>query len=141
MTNLKLKDILMLIFLFIIGYVILFFFGGAILSALGLKYNSVISLAKFIAIYYIISLPVELIIFSFFKIAKEVKNISTLEYYCIFFFADISVSMVLIGITEYFIKGISCSMTTAFLFSIICFFVNMFFDLKFNNNLESEEAA
>ena len=127
MTNLKLKDILMLIILFIIGYAILFFFGGAVLSALGLKYNSVISLAKFIAIYY--------------KIAKEVKNISTLEYYCIFFFADISVSMVLIGITEYFIKGISCSMTTAFLFSIICFFVNMFFDLKFDNSLDNEEAA
>ena len=68
MTNLKLKDILMLIILFIIGYAILFFFGGAVLSALGLKYNSVISLAKFIAIYYIISLPVELIIFSFLSI-------------------------------------------------------------------------
>ena len=78
MTNLKLKDILMLIILFIIlfiiGYVILFFFGGAVLSALGLKYNSVISLAKFIAIYYIISLPVELIIFSFFKLLKKLKT-------------------------------------------------------------------
>ena len=71
MTNLKLKDILMLIILFIIGYVILFFFGGAVLSALGLKYNSVISLAKFIAIYYIISLPVELI---FLKLLKKLKT-------------------------------------------------------------------
>ena len=77
MTNLKLKDILMLIILFIIGYAILFFFGGAVLSALGLKYNSVISLAKFIAIYYIISLPVELIIFSFFKIVFIFANKSS----------------------------------------------------------------
>ena len=46
MTNLKLKGILMLIILFIIGYAILFFFGGAVLSALGLKYNEKILLCS-----------------------------------------------------------------------------------------------
>ncbi|WP_455538375.1 YrvL family regulatory protein [Terrisporobacter sp.] len=139
MTKLKFKNILSLIFLFIIGYIILFLFGGTLLSILGLKYNSIGSLAKFIAIYYVISLPIEFVIFSFFKIFKVAKNLSNLEYYAIFFFADIPVSMVLIGMVEYFMKDVSCSMMTAFLFSIICFLVNMCFDLKLNSSNKDDK--
>ena len=56
MTRFKFKDIISLITLFIIGYVFLFLVGGTVLSLLGLKYNNIFSLAKFIAFYYIISL-------------------------------------------------------------------------------------
>ena len=129
-----------LITLFIIGYVFLFLVGGTVLSLLGLKYNNIFSLAKFIAFYYIISLPVESLVFPFFKIMREVKNLSHIQYYTLFFFVDISFSMFLMGISEYIMKDVSCSMMTAFLFTVICFLVNMFFDLKNNFNKDKEVA-
>ncbi len=140
MTRFKFKDIISLITLFIIGYVFLFLVGGTVLSLLGLKYNNIFSLAKFIAFYYIISLPVESLVFPFFKIMREVKNLSHIQYYTLFFFVDISFSMFLMGISEYIMKDVSCSMMTAFLFTVICFLVNMFFDLKNNFNKDKEVA-
>ena len=140
MTRFKFKDIISLITLFIIGYVFLFLVGGTVLSLLGLKYNNIFSLAKFIAFYYIISLPVESLVFPFFKIMREVKNLYHIQYYTLFFFVDISFSMFLMGISEYIMKDVSCSMMTAFLFTVICFLVNMFFDLKNNFNKDKEVA-
>ena len=140
MTRFKFKDIISLITLFIIGYVFLFLVGGTVLSLLGLKYNNIFSLAKFIAFYYIMSLPVESLVFPFFKIMREVKNLSHIQYYTLFFFVDISFSMFLMGISEYIMKDVSCSMMTAFLFTVICFLVNMFFDLKNNFNKDKEVA-
>ena len=53
----KFKDIMTIIIgfsiLLAITYGFIFFFGGAIFSVLGLKYKSIWSLAKFIAIYKI----------------------------------------------------------------------------------------
>ena len=150
MSKIKIKDIIMIILssimFFAIDYCFLLVFGGALLSVLGLKYSSIASLAKFIAIYMIIALPVEFIIYSFFRIVREVKNISNLEYNAILFFADVPTSMVLMGIVEFFMKDISCSMLTAFLFSVVCFFVNMLLDMKSNkdeltNEDENDKAA
>ena len=77
----KFKDIMTIIIgfsiLLAITYGFIFFFGGAIFSVLGLKYKSIWSLAKFIAIYMIIALPIDFIIYTFFKIVRQVKNIST----------------------------------------------------------------
>ena len=71
---------------------------------------------------------------------REVKNLSHIQYYTLFFFVDISFSMFLMGISEYIMKDVSCSMMTAFLFTVICFLVNMFFDLKNNFNKDKEVA-
>ena len=141
----KFKDIMTIIIgfsiLLAITYGFIFFFGGAIFFVLGLKYKSIWSLAKFIAIYMIIALPIDFIIYTFFKIVRQVKNISTIEYNAVYFFADVPTNMIIIGITEFFMKDISCSMLTAFLFSSICYLINIYFDLILQNKENKKETV
>lgn len=130
----KQKNIMMIILggviLLTVLYLITLFVGGSILSLLGLKYGSFSSLAKFIAIYTIISLPIDLFIDCFFKVAKQVKNLTSLQHNLIFFSVDIPINMLILGIIESFMKDIECSMGTAFLFSIVCCFINYMLDDK-----------
>lgn len=105
---------------------LIFFFGGTILSILGLKYDSLWSLAKFFAIYMIIGTPLDFIIECSLKAIKSLKGLGETQYTIIFCLIDISINTVLIGILEWSIDGIKCSLFTALLFSTIFCVLNCF---------------
>ena len=107
-----------LIFLSIV-FVIFFLFGGIILSLLGMEYDSFWSLAKFFAIYLIIGIFLDLFVESFFKVLKELRCLTHFQYRALYFIIDVPLNMVIIGILESSIKGVSCSLLAAFLFSVI----------------------
>lgn len=107
-----------LIFLTIV-FVIFFLFGGIILSLLGMEYDSFWSLAKFFAIYLIIGIFLDLFVESFFKVLKELRGLTHFQYRALYFIIDVPLNMVIIGILESSINGVSCSLLAAFLFSII----------------------
>ena len=62
----KIKDIIGMsivgCILVVIIFGLIFFFGGTILSILGLKYDNLWTLAKFFIIYMIIGIPLDFII-------------------------------------------------------------------------------
>lgn len=127
----KIKDILgMSIFgciLVLIIFGLIFFFGGTILSILGLKYDNLWSLAKFFAIYMIIGIPLDFIIENSLKAIKSIIGLRETQYTIIYCLIDISVNTVLIGISEWVIDGIECTLFTALLFSTISCILSYFF--------------
>ena len=98
---------------------LIFFFGGTILSILGFKYDSLWSLTKFFAIYMIISTPLDFIIECSLKAIKSLTSLGETKYTTIYCLIDIFINTVLIGILEWSIDGIKCSLFTALLFSTI----------------------
>ena len=107
MTNIKklLQILIPGIILAIIVYALFLFFGGTILYLLGLKYNNLLSLAKFFGIFLILSMILDFIVVCFLKVLKELR-----------------------GLTD--TKGVSCSMLTAFRFSIISYLFGIFLEKK-----------
>ena len=110
---------------------LIFFFGGTILSILGFKYDSLWSLTKFFAIYMIISTPLDFIIECSLKAIKSLTSLGETKYTTIYCLIDIFINTVLIGILEWSIDGIKCSLFTALLFSTI-FCVLSYFSMKNN---------
>ena len=131
----KIKDIIgmsiVVGILIAIIFGLVFFFGGTILSILGFKYDSLWSLAKFFAIYMIIGTPLDFIIECSLKAIKSLTNLGETQYTIIYCLIDISINTVLIGILEWSIDGIKCSLFTALLFSTI-FCVLSYFSMKNN---------
>lgn len=133
----KIKDI---IGMSIVGFILLliifgliFFFGGTILSILGLKYNNLWILAKFFIIYMIIGMPLDFIIECSLKAIKIIIGLKEIEYRIIYSIIDIVINTLLIGILEWSIDGIECSLVTALLFSTISCVLSYFFDRGVNN--------
>lgn len=122
----------------LIVFVLLFFFGGTILSILGFKYDSLWSLAKFFAIYMIIGTPLDFIIECSLKVIKDLKGLSESQYAIIYGFMDISINTVLIGVLEWVMSGIECSLFTALSFSTIFFIVSYVSDKKANEEDNKE---
>lgn len=133
----KIKDI---IGMSIVGFILLliifgliFFFCGTILSILGLKYNNLWILAKFFIIYMIIGMPLDFIIECSLKAIKIIIGLKEIEYRLIYGVIDIVINTLLIGILEWSIDGIECSLVTALLFSTISCVLSYFFDRGVNN--------
>lgn len=130
----KIKDIIGMsivggiIFLLVFGLV--FFFGGIIMSVLGLQYENLWVLAKFFAIYMILSTSLNLIIGTSFRAIKEIKSLNEIQYIVIYGAIDILINTILIGILEYFIEGIECGIVTALIFSTIIFVFNYYSEKK-----------
>lgn len=132
MTNIK-NFILILIpgiILALIVYGIFFFFGVTVLLLLGLKYNNLLSLAKFFLIFLILSTIIDFIVVCFLKVLKELRGLSDSQYNLLYLTLDIPLNMIIIGISETLIKGVSCSLLTAFIFSIISYLFGLSLDKK-----------
>lgn len=133
----KIKDIIGMsivgLILLLIIFGLIFFFGGTILSILGLKYNNLWILAKFFIIYMIIGMPLDFIIECSLKAIKIIIGLKEIEYRIIYSIIDIVINTLLIGILEWSIDGIECSLVTALLFSTISCVLSYFFDRGVNN--------
>lgn len=110
------------------------FFGGTILSILGLKYDNLWTLAKFFIIYMIIGIPLDFIIECSLKAIKIIIGLSNIQYMIIFCLIDIYINTVLIGVLEWSIDGIECSLFTALLFSTIFGVLSYFSNEKVAND-------
>ena len=132
MTNIKklLQILIPGIILAIIVYALFLFFGGTILYLLGLKYNNLLSLAKFLGIVLILSMILDFIVVCFLKVLKELRGLTDTQYNLLYLTLDIPLNMIIIGISEILIKGVSCSMLTAFIFSIISYLFGIFLEKK-----------
>ncbi|CEJ75528.1 Uncharacterised protein [[Clostridium] sordellii] len=134
----KIKDIIGMgivggiVVLIIFG--ITLFFGVTIISILGLKYDNLSVLVKFFAIYMIIGIPLDFIIECFLKAIKILIGLREIQYTMIYCLIDISINTVLIGVLEWTIDGIECSLFTALLFSTLSCVLSYFFNRKVNNN-------
>nr|WP_317333936.1 YrvL family regulatory protein [uncultured Romboutsia sp.] len=134
----KIKDI---IGMSIVGFILLliifgliFFFGGTILFILGLRYDSLWTLTKFFIIYMIITIPLDFIIECSLKAIKIIRGLKEIEYRMIYSVIDIFINTLLIGILEWSIDGIECSLVTALLFSTISCILGYFLDREVNND-------
>ena len=132
MTNIKklLQILIPGIILAIIVYALFLFFGGTVLSLLGLKYNNLLSLSKFCGISLILSMILDFIVVCFLKVLKELRGLTDTQYNLLYLTLDIPLNMIIIGISETLIKGVSCSMLTAFRFSIISYLFGIFLEKK-----------
>ncbi len=134
----KIKDIIGMsiigCILVVIIFGLIFFFGGTILSILGLKYDNLWTLAKFFIIYMIIGIPLDFIIECSLKAIKIIIGLSNIQYMIIFCLIDIYINTVLIGVLEWSIDGIECSLFTALLFSTIFGVLSYFSNEKVAND-------
>ena len=134
----KIKDIIGMsivgCILVLIIFGLIFFFGGTILYILGLRYDNLWTLAKFFVTYMIIGIPLDFIIECSLKAIKSITYLRENQHIIIYSLIDISINTVLIGILEWSIDGIECSLFTALLFSIISCVLSYFFNEKVNND-------
>ena len=100
-------------------YIGLLFLGGSAFSILGLEYNTLSSLIRFLTIYFFVTIPTDWVFDAFFDIVKERKIISDSLYKLLYIMTDIPLNMVIIGIIESHLSYVCCSMGTAFLFCVI----------------------
>ena len=91
MTNIKklLQILIPGIILAIIVYALFLFFGGTILYLLGLKYNNLLSLAKFFGIFLILSMILDFIVVCFLKVLKELRGLTDTQYNLLYLTLDI----------------------------------------------------
>ena len=134
----KIKDIIGMsivgCILVLIIFGVIFFFGGTILSILGLKYDNLWTLAKFFIIYMIIGIPLDFIIECSLKVIKVLTGLSKIQHTIIYSLIDISINTLLIGVLEWSIDGIECSLFTALLFSTIFGVLSYFSNEKVAND-------
>ena len=116
----------------LIVYGLFFFFGGTILFLLGLRYNNLLSLAKFFGIFLILSTIIDFVVVCFLKVLKELRGLTEIQHNLLYLTLDIPLNMIIIGISETLTKGVSCSMLTAFIFSIISYLFGLFLEKKSN---------
>ena len=100
-------------------YIGLMFLGGSALSILGLEYDSLHSLAKFISIFFLVTIPLDWIFDAFFDIIKESKDISDAKHKFLYMMTSIPLNMFIIGAIEAHLENVSCSIITAFLFCLV----------------------
>ncbi len=132
MTNIK-KLLLILIpgiILALIVYGLFFFFGGTVLLLLGLKYNNLLSLAKFFGIFLVLSTIIDFIVVCFLKVLKELRGLTSSQHKLLYLTLDIPLNMIIVGISETLTKGVSCSMLTAFIFSVVSYLFGLFLEKK-----------
>ena len=116
----------------LIVYGLFFFFGGTILFLLGLRYNNLLSLAKFFGIFLILSTIIDFVVVCFLKVLKELRGLTEIQQNLLYLTLDIPLNMIIIGISETLTKGVSCSMLTAFIISIISYLFGLFLEKKSN---------
>ncbi len=103
---------------------IIFFFGGTILLFLGLHYDSIWDLVKFFIIYFIIGIPLDFIIEFLFAILKAFTFLTKLQRTLLSFVIDVPINMLVVGLLQSIIDGVSFSVLTAFLFAVVCWTIN-----------------
>ena len=134
----KVKDIIGMsivgCILVLIIFGVIFFLGGTILSILGFKYDNLWTLAKFFIIYMIIGIPLDFIIECSLKVIKILTGLSKIQHTIIYSLIDISINTLLIGVLEWSIDGIECSLFTALLFSTIFGVLSYFSNEKVAND-------
>ena len=72
----------------------------------------------------------DFIVVCFLKVLKELRGLTDTQYNLLYLILDIPLNMIIIGISETLIKGVSCSMLTAFRFSIISYLFGIFLEKK-----------
>lgn len=120
--------VITLLFLFLTSYISFVFLGGIIFIFLGLKYTTLLSLLKFLTIYFIVSFPIDFFLNGFLNFSKNFKNLSKIQCDLLSIAIDIPLNMVIIGFLESILSDISCSMLVAFLFCIIFEMTNFHFN-------------
>ena len=132
MANMKkfLQILIPGIILALIVYGLFFSFGGTVLLLLGLKYNNLLSLAKFFGIFLVLSTIIDFIVICFLKVLKELRGLTDNQHKLLYLTLDIPINMTLIGIAESLTKGVSCSILTAFIFSVVYYLFGLFLDKK-----------
>lgn len=132
MANMKkfLQILIPGIILALIVYGLFFSFGGTVLLLLGLKYNNLLSLAKFFGIFLFLSTIIDFIVICFLKVLKELRGLTDNQHKLLYLTLDIPINMTLIGIAESLTKGVSCSILTAFIFSVVYYLFGLFLDKK-----------
>ena len=78
-------------------------------------------------------MPLDFIIECSLKAIKIIIGLKEIEYRLIYGVIDIVINTLLIGILEWSIDGIECSLVTALLFSTISCVLSYFFDRGVNN--------
>ena len=114
--------------LFLTSYISFVLLSGIIFIFLGLKYATLLSLFKFLTIYFVISFPIDFILNGFLNFTQNTKNLTKSQCELLSIAIDIPLNMVLIGFLESLTNEISCSMLVAFLFCVIFEVINYFFD-------------
>lgn len=120
------------IILLLIIYCIYFFFGAPILFLLGLKYNNLFSLAKFFAVFFILSGIIDFIVICFLDVLKNLRDLTKTEHNILYLVLDILLNMIIIGIAAMLIEGISCTVLTAFIFSVISHLLGLLLERESN---------
>ena len=112
---------------------IIFFFGGTILLFLGLHYDSIWDLVKFFVIYLIIGIPLDFIIEFLFAILRAFSFLTRLQRTLLSFVIDVPINMVVVGLLQSVVDGVSFSVLTAFLFAVVCWVINQLFEKESKN--------
>lgn len=126
--------ILIAILLFFLG--IGFIFSGGLLSLLGLKYNSLWTLLKFFALYFISNIIINFFIEGISLILKELKGLSDIKHDILNFCMSVSSDIVILSVLAATVKGIYMKPQTLVLFPIIVYLVNYYIDKKLKENLD-----
>lgn len=126
--------ILIAILLFFLG--IGFIFSGGLLSLLGLKYNSLWTLLKFFALYFISNIIINFFIEGISLILKELKGLSDIKHDILNFCMSVSADIVILSVLAATVKGIYMKPQTLVLFPIIVYLVNYYIDKKLKENLD-----
>ncbi|WLF69041.1 YrvL family regulatory protein [Clostridium septicum] len=130
----KLKDLIIFaIFsslLLLIIFLISFFCGGTLMLLFGLKYSSIKVLIKFFIIYFVVDLIIDNILEPLATAIKEVKNLSDIQYNILYFFMDVPIQILILGLISSSISGIHMPVLTIILFSIAYYFIGYFLNKK-----------
>lgn len=102
--------------------------GIGFLSFLGFTYDSYISVIIFLAVCYIILLPVNYYISILVGLFKAKSNISYFQQQIIDFILYAAFSSLVIGGVDFFMKGIHITPANQILFIILCYLFQTYSD-------------
>lgn len=124
------KLVIVALILLALFFVVIFFFGGTLLLFLGLHYDSIGDLVKFFVIYLILGIPLDFIIEFLFALLKAFSFLSRLQRTLLSFVIDVPINMIVLGLLQSILDGVSFSVLTAFLFAMICWIINYLLERK-----------
>lgn len=143
--KLKIKEIIGIgvigVILLVVLCAIIIFVSGTIMLVFGMKYDSIWSVIKFFIVYFVISVPIELILINgTLEIVRKIPNINDVQYNIIHFVLEVPIQMITIGIVLSFIDGIYMSTIGVTLFSIADHIISKFLENKADEIEEREET-
>ena len=122
--------------LFLVIFIPIYFFGGALFSFLGLKYSSFFALGKFFIILFVIYSPLDFFVECFFKVLSEFNKNNAKLYNVINNLLCIFIMFFSIEVVDIFLEDIVCPPLTALLFSIIFYLFFYIVGEKLHSKLE-----